>query len=106
MTTKCPNCQSDRVVTKDYAKKTCGFLGMIGGAASGTTGTLAGAEIGGTIGIIGGPVGVTIGAIFVALVGAATGGIACAKLGELIDEKILDNYQCLACNYVFDQKSE
>ena len=109
MITKCPNCQSNRVVTKDFAKKACGIMGMIGGAASGTTGTLAGAEIGGTVGMIGGPAGITFGsiagAILGALVGAATGGVAGARLGEVIDEKIMDNYQCLACEYMFSQKN-
>ena len=55
MIKNCPNCQSERIVTKDVAKKTCGFLGMVGGAASVTTGTLGGAELGGTVGLIAGP---------------------------------------------------
>ena len=109
MMKKCPNCQSERIVTKDVAKKTCGFLGTLGGAASATTGTLSGAELGGTVGIIAGPPGATLGTIAGALLGAlmggTTGGIAGAKLGEVIDDKILDNYQCLACRYVFSQKT-
>ena len=109
MMKKCPNCQSERIVTKDVAKKTCGFLGMVG-AASATTGTLSGAELGSTIGMIGGPPGATLGtlagAILGALIGVATGGVASAKLGEVIDDSILDNYQCLACNYVFSQQTD
>jgi phage tail tape-measure protein len=58
--------------------------------------------------MLGGPPGITIGsiagAVLGALVGAATVGVTGAKLGEVIDEKILDNYQCLACNCVFNQK--
>ena len=108
MIKKCPNCQSERIVTKDVAKKTCGFLGMLGGAASATTGTLSGAELGGTVGIIAGPPGATLGTIAGALLGAlmggTTGGVAGATLGEMIDDKILDNYQCLACHYVFSEK--
>ena len=110
MIIKCPNCQSNRIVTKDVAKKTCGFLGMVGGAASVTTGTLSGAELGGTLGMIAGPPGATLGAIAGALFGAllagTTGGLAGAKLGEVIDDKILDNYQCLACEYAFSQKTD
>ena len=110
MMKKCPNCQSERIVTKDVAKKTCGFLGMLGGAASAMTGTLSGAELGGTVGIIAGPPGATLGTIAGALLGAlmggTTGGIAGAKLGEVIDDKILDNHQCLACDYVFSQKTD
>ena len=109
MIKKCPNCQSERIVTKDFAKKTCGFLGIVGGAASGTTGTLSGAELGGTIGLIGGPPGVTLGvfagAFLGALVAGAAVGVAGAKLGEVIDEKILDNNQCLDCHYEFGQKT-
>jgi len=110
MMKKCPNCQSGRIVTKDVAKKTCGFLGMVGGAASVTTGTLTGAEFGGTVGMIGGPPGATLGTLAGAILGAllagTTVGVAGAKLGEVIDDRILDNYQCLACNYVFGQKTD
>ena len=110
MMKKCPNCQSNRIVTKDVAKKTCGFLGMVGGAASVTTGTITGAEIGSTVGMIGGPPGATLGtlagAILGALIGVATAGVAGAKLGEVIDDKILDNYQCLSCHFMFSQKTE
>ena len=99
MIIKCPNCQSNRIVTKDVAKKTCGFLGIVGGAASGTTRTLSAVELGGTIGVI-------ASALLNALVDGATGCVAGAKLGEVIDDRILDNYQCLACNYEFSQKTD
>jgi DNA-directed RNA polymerase subunit RPC12/RpoP len=88
MIIKCPNCQSNRIVTKDVAKKTCG-----------TTRTLSGAELGGTIAVI-------ASALLNALVDGATGCVAGAKLGEVIDDRILDNYQCLACNYEFSQKTD
>ena len=110
MMTKCPNCQSNRIVTKDVAKKTCGFLGMVGGAASITTGTLSAAELGGTLGLLAGPPGATLGALATAILGAllagTTVGVAGAKLGEVIDDKILDNHQCLACDFVFSQKTD
>jgi len=99
MITKCPNCQSERIGTKDIAKKACGFLGMIGGAANGTTRTLSGTELGGTIDVI-------ASILLNTLVDGATGGIAGAKLGEVIDDRILDNYQCLACDYEFSQKTD
>jgi hypothetical protein len=105
MTTTCPHCQSQRIATQDIAKKACGYLGMIGGAVTGTTGFLSGAEIGGTVGLLGGPavavVGGIAGAVLGALVGAATGGVAGAKLGESIDEHLLDNYGCLDCGHGF-----
>ena len=110
MITKCPNCQSERIVTKDFAKKTCGFLGIVGGAASVTTGTLSGAELGGIIGLLAGPPGATLGALATAILGAllagTTAGVVGAKLGEVIDEKILDNYQCLSCHCAFSQKMD
>ncbi len=98
MIIKCPNCQSNRIVTKDVAKKTCGLLGLVGGAASGTTRTLSGVALGGIIGMI-------ARALLNALIDGATAGIAGAKLGEVIDDKILDNYQCLACDFEFSQKT-
>ena len=78
MTTNCPHCQSPRVVSKNIAKKTCGYLGLVGGAASGIAGAFLGA-----------------------LVGAAAGGIAGAQLGEVIDETVLDNHECLDCGHEF-----
>ena len=110
MINNCPNCKSDRVDTKDVAKKTCGFLGVVGGVASGTTGTFGGAEVGGTIGMIAGPAGVALGSFSGAFMGAllagAAGGVAGAKPGEVIDDRILDNYQCLDCHYVFSEKTK
>ena len=66
---------------------------------------MAGAEIGAVIGIAAGPAGVGVGgiagAILGGLAGAVTGCIAGAKLGEIIDERVLDNYLCLACGHTF-----
>ena len=100
MINNCPNCKSDRIDTKDIAKKTCGFLGLVGG----------GAEVGGTIGMIAGPAGAALGSFSGAFMGAllagAAGDVAGAKLGEVIDDRILDNYQCLDCHYVFSEKTK
>jgi hypothetical protein len=41
------------------------------------------------------------GAILGGLAGAATGCIAGAKLGEVIDGRVLDNYRCLDCGLSF-----
>ena len=110
MIIQCPNCHSTRIDTKDIAKKTCGYMGMVGGAATTTTGALGGAELGGTIGMLAGPagaaIGVVAGSILGTILGMATGGAVGAKLGEIIDEKVLDNYHCLACGYEFTQKSD
>ena len=66
--------------------------------------------MGGTIVIIAGPAGAAIGSFTGAFMGAllagAAGGVAGAKLGEVIDDRILDNYQCLDCHYVFSEKTK
>jgi hypothetical protein len=105
MTTQCPRCHSTAVTTKDLAKKMGALIGTVGGAAQGVTGAMAGAEVGAVIGIVAGPAGVVAGgmagAILGGLAGAATGCIAGAKLGEVIDERVLDNYLCLDCELSF-----
>jgi hypothetical protein len=103
---RCPNCHSDRVDKINLAKKSCGFLGMLGGAATSTP--LNNVELPVTLDTI--PVPVTpvtslAQAILNTLFRSAVGGIAGAKLGEVIDERILDNHQCLSCNYVFSSSS-
>jgi hypothetical protein len=69
---------------------------------------MGGAEVGAVIGVVAGPAGVVAGgmagAILGGLAGAATGCIACAKLGEVIDERVLDNYGCLDCGLSFSSR--
>lgn len=93
MTDQCPSCQSASVITKDIARKIGAIIGTVGGAARGVTGATAGPA-----GIIAGGMA---GAILGGLAGAATGCIAGAKLGEVIDERVLDNYVCLDCGLSF-----
>lgn len=105
MNQQCPCCKSDSIVTKDEAKKTFGLLGMLGGAASALSTAYAGAEMGSMLGlVVAGPRAEGACAITGAILGAATGCIAGAKLGEAIDATVLDNYQCLNCGYEFSQK--
>jgi hypothetical protein len=42
----------------------------------------------------------------VVLVGALAGGSAGIALGEVVDNKILDNYQCLCCQFTFSPSDE
>jgi hypothetical protein len=106
MTTQCPRCHSTAVITKDLARKVGALIGTVGGAAQGVTGAMAGAEVGAVIGVVAGPAGAIAGgmagAILGGLAGAATGCIAGAKLGEVIDERVLDNYGCLDCGLSFN----
>lgn len=108
MTTQCPRCHSTAVITKDLARKVGALVGTVGGAAQGVTGAMAGAEVGAVIGVVAGPAGVVAGgmagAILGGLAGAATGCIAGAKLGEVIDERVLDNYACLDCELSFNRR--
>jgi hypothetical protein len=109
MNIQCPICRSHQVVSLDRGKKIGGVIGVVGGAASGVagamTGAATGAEVGLTVGLVAGPVGSTLGsvagAIFGALIGAATGGVTGAKLGEVIDQRVLDNYVCQDCGLSF-----
>ena len=85
MNLQCPHCQSPRVASRNVAKKAGGLIGSVGGAASGAAGALNGARFGGMVGVVGG----------------ASGGMAGAKLGELVDDRMLDNCQCLDCGHRF-----
>jgi hypothetical protein len=101
----CPQCQSGSVLSRDLARRTGGVLGAAAGGIAGATGAITGAELGGAFGLVAGPPGMVLGSIAGALLGAfvtgTTGCIAGARLGELIDENILNNYQCQECGYQF-----
>ncbi len=105
MSLNCPICRSQRVIAKDLARKTCTFVGTVGGAASGAAGAVTGAEIGVALGALAGPIGRGVGgfagALIGGLVGGATGCLAGSRVGAAIDERVLDNLQCLDCGYSF-----
>ena len=105
MNLKCPICNSRNIETLDFARKTGGAVGFVGGAASGAAGALSGARLGATVGMVAGPVGIGIGsvagAILGGLLGGTAGGITGAKLGQVIDERILKNNHCLTCDHTF-----
>jgi hypothetical protein len=108
MSIQCPLCRSHQVITLDHGKKVGGLIGTVGGAASGVAGALTGAEFGGTLGLIAGPAGSALGslagAIFGGLIGAATGGVAGSKLGEVVDQRVLDNCVCQTCGLTFSER--
>lgn len=109
-TLQCPYCHSWHVVTKNIGRKVGTTLGATGGAVHGISGALAGARTGTTlgtrIGIVAGPLGASLGgiagAVLGAIIGATTFGFMGAKLGELVDNTILDNYHCLDCGQTFN----
>jgi hypothetical protein len=101
----CPRCDSTRIESLNYAKKTGGAIGTVAGGAAGYIGAMSGAEIGATAGMVAGPLGVAvgglIGALFGAVVGGSAGCAAGAKLGEVVDNTIMSNYHCLDCDHTF-----
>lgn len=109
MSMQCPICRSHQVMTLDRAKRIGGLVGTVGGAmrgwAASSTGAAVGGEIGGSVGLIGGSVGSAVGRIGGALIGAllwaATAGVSGAKLGQVIDQKVLHNYVCQNCGLQF-----
>lgn len=101
----CPHCGATHSERKDYAKHAGGTVGLVAGGVAGITGAASGAEIGGLLGLSAGPVGFVVGsmtgALIGCLVGASAGCVAGAKLGEVIDHRVLRNHLCLECGCVF-----
>ncbi|SDZ02589.1 hypothetical protein [Nitrosomonas sp. Nm58] len=105
MNIQCPNCRSIRITTKDEGRKVGGAIGAAGGGIHGIAGAVKGAKVGRTLGFIAGPAGGAFGSIagafFGGLIGTVTGGVTGAKLGEIVDQRILDNYLCRSCGHSF-----
>jgi hypothetical protein len=101
----CVRCNSTKIATRDYARKTGSAVGAAAGAAGSAAAALGGAEAGATLGLIAGPVGSIFGGLAGALLGALVGGAAgCAAgsaVGEQIDTHVLENYECLECGHTF-----
>ena len=105
MSEQCPKCQSRRIGKNNYGKKAAGVIGASAGTYGGYSAAIAGARAGATVGVLTGPVGATVdgmgGAVIGALLGGAKGASAGVILGDVLDERVLDNYRCLACGYSF-----
>tara|TARA_R110000823_G_scaffold45496_6_gene117382 strand:+ start:201 stop:551 length:351 start_codon:yes stop_codon:yes gene_type:complete len=105
MPEQCPNCQSVRIGKKNYGKKAAGVVGASAGTYGGYVSAAAGGRVGASLGVAAGPVGAAVGGIGGALIGAllggATGASAGVILGEVLDERVFDNYRCLDCGYSF-----
>ena len=102
----CPYCRSMHTTTRNVGRKLGTTAGALGGGAHGLSTALAGAKTGYTVFRVMGPpgmaLGTTAGAVLGAIVGATTFGFMGAKLGELVDNTILDNYRCLDCGKSFN----
>lgn len=102
----CPRCHSVHVETRNRARKLGGAIGAVSGAGSAMI--AAGAKARTISGLVGGPAGFAFSgianAVLVALVSGAASATTGVKLGEVIDEKVLNNYLCLACGHTFSLK--
>ncbi len=82
--------------------------GLAGGIYSAAT-VWQGARIGAVVGAPTGPAGALLsavaGAMLAALAGAATGCAAGGVVGDLIDNKVLNNYRCADCGHSFSRAS-
>lgn len=97
----CPQCESDRVVSRDRGKKVGGAAGVIVGAAWGAACAMRGAQVGSLADAAIGPAGSLLGS----MTGAALAGLAGgATIGQAMDASFLDNHECLACSYTFGEK--
>lgn len=101
----CPHCQSLRTEPRHLARRVGGAVGAAAGVTSAVAIALSGAEAGATAGLIGGPFGAACGgiagAILAGLVAGAAGCASGAACGEAIDQKVLDNWRCLACGRTY-----
>ena len=105
----CPKCNSTRLGRRFVGRRTVASIGTIAGSLSGAVGALRGAQVGMSLGIIGGPPTMTIGALAGAALGAMVGGaFGCkigADLGELVDQDVLNDCECLDCGFSFNKQS-
>lgn len=101
----CPACDSFRTESRHIARRIVSAIGTGAGGAGAAAAALSGAELGAAAGTLGGPFGAlcgsVAGAIIAGLAGAAAGCATGAALGEAIDQKVLNNWRCRACDHTF-----
>lgn len=103
----CPKCRSEHVELRRLARRAGGAIGAAAGTTSGIAIALGGAETGATLGLIAGPPGAVCGAIagaiITGLIGGAAGCTTGSFFGDILDEKVLNNFRCCACGHRFNQ---
>jgi len=101
----CPRCQSLLTEQRHVARRIGGAVGAAAGATSAVAIALSGAEAGAMAGLIAGPIGAACGgvagAILAGLIAGAAGCATGAAFGEALDQKVFDNWRCLACGRTF-----
>ena len=97
---QCPKCQSSQIGSINQGRKVAASIGSVAGGAEGAIKAMQ------TIRQLV-PANAPISTMILAgCVGAVAGGIIGSKLGEFVDDNILDNYQCLRCGYTFSKTRE
>lgn len=86
----CPKCNSPNVVGSQAAQRTGASIGTVGGAIYGYR-----------IGSVLGPIGMFTGAMAGLICGAISGCEAGHVIGTMIDEKVINKYQCNTCHHTF-----
>lgn len=101
----CPACGSLNIQTKNHAKRLGGALGTCAGVISAFNGAATGAVTGATIAFRFTPPATPLTSVTAAVLGALAGGVmgcaAGAGLGQVIDDTVLNNHQCLRCDHSF-----
>ena len=102
---RCPACGSCSIHTKNHAHKVGGTLGAGVGVMSSLSGVAQGASSGAALAFrftsSTQPLTRISAAVLGALVGGAIGCATGAALGQVIDDTILNNYQCLRSYHSF-----
>jgi len=101
----CPKCHSLRIETRNSARRLGGAIGALSGAASAMLAVSTKARA--VAGVAGGPgatFSIITSSVLAALISGAASSATGVKLGEVIDEKILNNYLCHSCGHTFSLK--
>lgn len=101
----CPKCHSSQIETRNRARKLGCAIGALSGAASAMFAASAKARA--VAGLTGGPgaaFSIITSSVLAALISGAASSATGVKLGEVIDEKILNNYLCHSCGHTFSLK--
>lgn len=101
----CPKCHSLRIETRNRARRLGGAIGALSGAASAMFAASDKARA--VAGLAGGPgavLSIITSSTLAALISGAASSATGVKLGEVIDEKILNNYLCHSCGHTFSLK--
>jgi len=101
----CPTCHSSQIETRNRARKLGGTIGALSGAASAMF--AASAKTRAVAGLAGGPgaaFSIITSSVLAALISGAASSATGVRLGEVIDENILNNYFCHSCGHTFSLK--